>query len=102
MRLLAYVAASVTRFVSLEVLLRVSVVCGGFLAALGHCALVAVFGIVGVVYLAAEVGWAMKPRSGTNEYTAGEPAGSVVAVGSVAVGSAAVGSGFEVAVGALR
>jgi len=65
--------------------------------AFGHLALIAVVGIVAVVYLSAEVRGAVKPRSSTNERSAIEPTRPVVAVGSTAVRR-----GFKVAVGTFR
>ena len=94
-KLAAYVAPAVMTFVALEVF-RVSVPAFAWLlAGVRVLAVIAVFGMVGVVHIAVEVGGAVEPGASSDEDSAGEPLRAVVAVGG-----AAVGRGFVVAVGA--
>jgi hypothetical protein len=59
---------------------------GGFLAAGGHGALVAVVGVEVIVYVATEVLRAVEPGAGTDKDAAREPLRAVVAVGCAGVG----------------
>jgi hypothetical protein len=90
-------AASVTHFISLEIFGWGSMLWSSFLAALWHGALIAVIGMEVVIYVALEVGRAVKPWASANEDAARKPLGSIVAVGSTAVGS-----GLIVTVGTIR
>jgi hypothetical protein len=93
----ANVTASITRFISFEILRWGSMLRASLLTAFRHWPLVAVLGTVVVIYMALEVGRAVKPWASSNEDAAGKPVGAVVAIWS-----AAVGSGFIVTVGTLR
>jgi hypothetical protein len=84
----SYVALSITRFVSLEV---VESLC----AALGQRSMVAVARVIAVIDVAIEAAMAMEPRAGANEDSAKKPVGAIVAVGGAVVGSV-----VEVAIGA--
>src|ERR1035441_5124126 len=90
------VAASIPRFISLE-LIGGSALRGGFLASFWQRAVIAVLRIEGIVYVALEVAGAMKPRSNADEYAAIEPFRAVVAVGNAVIGGVIV-----IAVGAIR
>ena len=59
--------------------------------------MVAMVGVEVIVYVAAELGAAMKPWAGTDEDAAGEPLRAVVAVRS-----AAIGRRFVISIGADR
>jgi len=65
----------------------------GPVATIGKFTMVAMVGMEVIVYVAAEPGGAMKPWAGTDEETAGEPLGTVIAVGG-----ALVGRGFIVSI----
>ena len=80
---IAYVALSVTSFVSLEMVewLR---------PALGHRAVVAIMGIIAVVDVTVEAMRAVKPGAGSDEDSAAEPIRPVVAVGRAVVGGVVV------------
>jgi hypothetical protein len=94
---LSYMAAPITHFVSFEIFGWDSMLRGSFLAALWHWTFIAVLRMEIVIYMALEVGRAVKPRAGANKDSAVKPAWAIVAIGS-----AAVGSGFKVTVGAFR
>jgi hypothetical protein len=95
---LAFVPSRVTSAVPLFVALEVALVdtlrrlC--LLASVRHGAFVAVFRMKTVVYMAAEVARAMKPRACADEYAPAEPFRPVVTRGC-----ATIGSGVIVAVG---
>jgi hypothetical protein len=81
------VAAPVPHFIPFEVGNLIDTLCGlGSLAALWSWAFVAMFGMITVIYVAAEVIRAMKPRASTNEDAAAKPFRAVVAVRSAAIG----------------
>jgi hypothetical protein len=92
-----FAAVSVVHLVSVEVLGGAVPTFPGTLAMVWKLTMVAMVGMEVIVYVAAEVGGAMKPWAGTDEDAAGEPLGAVVAVGS-----ALVGRGFIVSIGAGR
>jgi hypothetical protein len=93
----AYVAATVAHFVSFEVVDFVETLGGfGLLATVWRGAFVSALRIEAVIYVAVEVGRAMKPRADSDEDATGKPFGAVVAVGSTGVRSVIV-----VAVGTL-
>jgi hypothetical protein len=69
----------------------------GLLANFRRGAVIAVLGVVGVVYLAMEVGRTMKPRTGADEDAASEPLRPIVAVGNTGIRSVVI-----VAIGAIR
>jgi hypothetical protein len=82
------VAATVTRLVSFEILDLVRMPGGrGPLPALWHRTLVAMVRIETVVYVAIEVGGAVKPGPSANEDAANKPFRAVVTVGSARIGS---------------
>jgi hypothetical protein len=84
----AGVAASVTHLVALEVGGIVDAVFRtGFFAAGRIWTFVTVVGMEVVIYMAVEVLRTMEPATGSNEDTAVEPLGAVVAVGGAVVGS---------------
>jgi hypothetical protein len=91
------VAVAVVHLVSVEVLGGAVPSFAGPVATIGKITMVAMLWMEVIVYVAAEVGVTMKPWAGTEEDSAGEPFGAVVAVGS-----ALVGRGFVVAVRAGR
>lgn len=82
----AYVAASVTHLVAVEVFHVVDVMVG-MIAVIGVRAVVSVVWVVVVIDVAIEVFGAVVPRAGTNEDAAAEPLRAIVAVGGTAVGS---------------
>jgi hypothetical protein len=86
MGLLFYVTASVPHFIPMKVLGGAVPSFAGLFAGFGIFALVAVLRMVGGVYVAAEVGWAVKPWAGADENSAAKPLRAVVAVGSTGVG----------------
>src|ERR1700679_2412701 len=61
-----------------------------FLATLRHRARIAVLWMEVVIYMALEVGRAVKPRASANEDTSCKPFRAVVTVGSAAVGSCVI------------
>jgi hypothetical protein len=79
------VAASISLFVSFEMGLINSPRRLGLLAAAWYWALVAMLWMEGVIYVAMEVAWAMKPRASTYEDTPSKPFWTVVASGSTAI-----------------
>jgi hypothetical protein len=95
MRLLVSVsvAVAVVHLVSAEVLGGAVPSVAGPVATIRKITAVAMFGMIVIVYVAAEFVAAMKPGAGTDEDTSGEPLGPVIAVGG-----ALVGRGFVVAV----
>jgi hypothetical protein len=76
----AEVASSIPRLISMEMieLLR---------PALRQRPMVAVVGIVAVIYVAVKTVRAVEPGPGSNKYTAREPVRSIVAIGGAVVGS---------------
>jgi hypothetical protein len=79
-------AAPITHFISFEMGHILGMHCRlGSLATLWCCAFIAVFRVKTVIHVATEAIAAMKPRTGTNEYTAGKPFRTVVARGSTAI-----------------
>ena len=89
------VAVAVVHLVSVEVLGGAVPSFARPVATIWKITMVAMFGVEAIVYVAAEVGVAMKPWAGTDEDSAREPFGAVVAVGS-----ALVGRGLIVTIGA--
>jgi hypothetical protein len=87
------VAVAVVHLVSVEVLGGAVPSVTRPVATIGKITMVAMVGVKVIVYVAAEVGVAMKPWAGTEEDTSGEPLGSVITVGG-----ALVGRGFVVAI----
>jgi len=87
------VALAIARFIAFEV--GCCTLVRGSLAAFWRWTFVAVLGIEAVIHVAVKVGRTVKPVSGTDEATADEPLGAIVAVGGAVVGSVVV-----VAVGA--
>jgi hypothetical protein len=90
-------AVFVVHLVSMEVLGGAVPSFPRLVAAIGKFTMVAMVGMQVIVYVAAEPGGAMKPWAGTDKDAAGEPLGTVIAVGS-----ASVGRGFVVSIGADR
>ena len=90
-------AVRVMNFVAVEVGGRMLSACFGSVARVRHWTMVSVIGMEVIVYVAVEVGGAVKPGAGSDKGAAGEPLGTVVPVGR-----ASIGSGFVVAVGAVR
>ena len=90
-------AVFVVHLVSMEVLRGTVPSFPGFVATIGKFTMVAMVGMEVIVHVAAEVGGTMKPWAGTDEDSAREPFGAVVAVGS-----ALVGRGFVIAIRAGR
>jgi hypothetical protein len=80
----AGVAASIPRFISLELLRRFTL-CRGFFADFWPFAVVTVLRVEGVVHLALEVATAMKPWANADEDAAIEPFRSVIAVGNAVI-----------------
>jgi hypothetical protein len=91
------VAVAVAHLVSPEVVWGAVPSFAGAVATIWKITMVAMLGVKVIVYVAAEVGVAMKPWAGTDEDSAREPFRAVVAVGS-----ALVRRGFVVAVRAGR
>jgi hypothetical protein len=88
------VSMSVTHLVSMEIRGRMS---DRMLSTLRERALVAMLDIVVVVYMAAEVFRAVKPRASANKDTSGKPFRTVIPHGSAAIGSVIV-----ITIGAYR
>ncbi len=78
-------SASIALLISLKVFRR-SAAAPGALAVNRHAAIVAVIWIEAVVYMAVEVGAAMKPRANADKGTAMKPFRAVVAIRSAAIG----------------
>jgi hypothetical protein len=100
---LAHVAAPISHFISLEVGNLVHVfIRFGFVAAVRCRTRVAAMRIEVVVDVAVEVGRAVKPRAGANEYTACKPFRAVIAVwraivrGVIVVAVRAIGGDSDV------
>jgi len=93
----SYVAASISRFVSLKVGAIDTLGRLGFLATFWRWALIAVVWMETVIHVALEATSAMKPRAGANEAVSIKPFRAVVASGSTAIRSDVV-----VTVGAVR
>ena len=74
----AYVALSVSRLIPMEVAERL-------FSALRHRSCVAVMRIVAVIDVAVEAMRTMEPWAGSNENTASEPIGPVIAIGSAVI-----------------
>jgi hypothetical protein len=87
---IAYVAASIPRLVALEMIERLNTTSR-------RRASVTVARIVAVIDVAIEAVGTMKPWASSEEYTAGKPVRSIVAVGSAIVGGI-----VEVSIGAYR
>jgi hypothetical protein len=82
------VAASIPHFISSEMVHLIDTVRWlGVIATVRYRASIATVNIEMVIYMAAKVSGAVKPWAGTDEDTAGEPFGTVVAVGSTGVRS---------------
>jgi len=79
------VAASVPDFIPFEVCGIDALCFVRFLTSLRHRSFVAMLGMKAVIYVAMEVGCAMKPRARANEDAAGKPFRSVVAGRSTVV-----------------
>jgi hypothetical protein len=94
---LSYMATPIPHFVSFEVRAIDTLCLFRFFTGFWHWALVAVGGMEMVIYMAPEVGWAMKPWAGANEDAANKPFGTVVAGGSTGVWGDVI-----VAVGTVR
>jgi hypothetical protein len=77
---IAHMALWIAGFVSLEVV-------EGLGTALRHWACVSVSRIVAIVDVAIEAAMAVVPGTGTDEYSAGEPVGTIEAVRGAGVGS---------------
>jgi hypothetical protein len=91
------VPASITLFVSLEMLFIDALGRLGPLPTVWHCAPITMLWMESVIYVATELAGAMKPRSGANEDLPIKPFWAVVAGGSTPVRS-----GVIIAVGTLR
>jgi hypothetical protein len=91
-------AVTVARLVSVEVIHVIhAVLRAGSFPASGRRSMVAIVGVEVIVYVTVEVGRAMKPRTSTDESTAGEPLRAVVTIRG-----AAIGRGVVVAIGTSR
>lgn len=87
MLFLADVTASITHFIAFEMLNLIEMLIGiGFFATSWLGAVIAVFGMEMVIYVAVEACRAVKPRAGANEEATGKPLRAVVAIGSAVVG----------------
>ena len=83
---LACMAAPIPHFIPFEMGHVLGMRCGlVFVATLWRRAFIAVFRVIIVIYVAAEVIAAMKPRTGTDENTTGKPFRTVVAGGRAAI-----------------
>jgi hypothetical protein len=82
---LSYVATPVPHFVAFEVRAIDTLCLFRFLTGLRHGALVAVGWVEMVIYVAPEIGRAMKPWARANEDAANKPFGTVVAGGGTGV-----------------
>jgi hypothetical protein len=79
--LFADMATSIAHLISLEVIHMIDAIfCSRFLATVWHRTPIATRDVEVVIYMAAEVGRAMKPRACSNEDAAAEPLGTVVAI----------------------
>jgi hypothetical protein len=83
----AHVAASIPHLVAFEMRTVDTLGRLGFFPALRQRALIAVFRMVTIIYMALKLVGAMKPRASTYEDIAGKPFGSVVARGRAVIGS---------------
>ena len=82
-----YVPASITHFISFELGNLIETLCRlRLIANFRRWAFIAMFGMKTVIYVAVEIGGAMKPRASANEDTPGKPFRAVVAVGGAGVG----------------
>jgi hypothetical protein len=79
--------ASITLFVSLEMVFVHALRRLGALATAWHCALVTMVGMESVIYISAEIAGTMKPRAGANEDRPIKPLWAIVAGRSTVIGS---------------
>jgi hypothetical protein len=91
------VATPIPLFVSFEMVFVDTLGWLGFLATVWPCALVALLWIETVIYLAAELALAMKPRAGANEDVPSKPFWAIVATGGTVIRSDVI-----IAVGTFR
>jgi hypothetical protein len=82
---LSYVTASVPHFVAFKVRAIDALGRLGFLAACGQCALIAVFRMELIIYVALEVAGAVKPRAGADEDVPAKPFRTVISRGSTII-----------------
>jgi len=88
MLFLADVTAPIPHFIAFEVVNLIEMLVGiGSFTASGLGAVIAMFGMEMVIYVAVEACGTMKPRAGANEEAAGKPLWTVVAVGGTVVRS---------------
>jgi hypothetical protein len=91
------VAASIPHFVAMEVGAIDTLGRLRFFTTSGHGALIAVFRVKTVIYVAPKIGGSMKPRANPNKDAVVKPFGTIVAGGS-----AGIRSHIVVAIGTLR
>ena len=87
MLFLADVTAPIPHFIAFEVVNLIEMLVGiGSFTASGLGAVIAMFGMEMVIYVAVEACRAVKPRASADEDATGKPLGAVVAVGGAIVG----------------